>query len=276
MTERPRPAGPLASLLDVTLARLRGLDPEALAHVAERRARHDVEQRASRLELTLQARGVPRDANVRAAVRRDAAAATAPLLDAVAGLRWRRGRRLPSGESPGLVLILQGPPGCGKSTAGAWVAARWPRDALFLTAEELGAVPDTDWSTHVDARERWRRVDLLILDDVGAERDGRATSRVASRCGPLLLARYNEGRATLVTTNRDAEAFCDGYLATDEPDATTPGNGRLADRLRAAQQGAGCPYWYQYQGAESYRGPDGEARLATLETIPSAVLAELR
>lgn len=271
MTERPRPAAPVGSLLDVTLARLRELDPEARAL---RRVRHDAEQRAARLEVALQARGVPRDACVRAAVRRDAAAATAPLLDALDALRWRRGRRLPTGESPGMVLILQGPPGCGKSTAGAWIAARWPRDAQFLTAEELGAVPDTDWSTHVDARDRWRRVDLLILDDVGAERDGRATSRVAGRCGPLLLARYNDGRATVVTTNRDAEAFCDVYLATDEPDATTPGNGRLADRLRGAQQGAGCPYWRQYQSAESYRGPDGEARLAALDTIPASALAE--
>lgn len=242
------------------------MDPDEQGTVLERRARHEADQRRARLELTLQARGVPRDANVRAAVRLDAPAATAPLLDAMAGLRWRHARRLPTGESPGLVLILQGPVGCGKTVAGAWVAARWPRDALFLTAEDLGAVPDSDWSTHVEDRSRWRRVDLLVLDDVGAERDGRATSRVASRCGPLLLARYNDGKATIITTNRDVQSFCELYLATDEP-GEVPGNARLADRLSAAQQGAGCAYWYQYQGAESYRGTEGAARLAALGTV---------
>ena len=231
------------------------------AETEARRARHQREQRAARLELSLQARAVPRDAATRAAVRREPVPATAPLLDVLAGLRWRHSMRLRSGESPGLVLVCQGPPGCGKSVAAAWVTARWRRDALFLTAEELAAVPDSDWSTHVDARERWRTVDLLTLDDVGAERDGRAAARVASRCGPLLLARYNEGRATLITTNRDARSFCEVYLATDEPGETP---GRLASRLREAQQGAGCPYWYQYQCAESYRGLDGAARLATL------------
>jgi len=167
-----------------------------------------------------------------------------------------------------MVLIFQGPPGCGKSVAAAWVTARWPRDALFLTAEELGSVPDSDWSENIALRERWRRVDLLTIDDVGAERDGRSTSRVASRCGPLLLARYNEGRATLVTTNRNAASFCELYLATDQP-GESPGNARLASRLREAQQGAGCPYWYQYQNAESYRGPDGAASLASLPLIGS-------
>ena len=255
----------MSEALGDALAKFSARDPADLAAAQARWDRHQAERRAALLESRLGARGVPRDAAVRLPVRSRSVPGTAPLLGALAALRWRHERRLPSGEAPGLVVVLQGPPGCGKTVAGAWIVARWPRAALFVPSDDLAAVPDSDWSDHAEVRERWRRVELLVIDDVGAERDGRARERVASRTGPLLLSRYNDGLATLVTTNRDARSFCDTYFATDE--SPGGGNARLASRLREAQQDRGCPYWLRYGDARSFRGSEGEKALADLAKI---------
>lgn len=262
---------PVADVFGEALQRLHNA-PGAAEHrlAAEQRRRAlEAQRRAAAMEEQLRARCLPRDASLRAVIRAERLRATAPALDVTAALAWRQERRLPTGETPGMLLVLEGPRGCGKTAPASWFVARWPRPALFLTAQTFGAVPDSDWSAHVDSRARWEQVDLLVLDDLGMERD---SGRVAARSGPLLLSRYNEGLATIITTNLSAERFVAQYLATD--DGSGPSSRALSDRLRETQQRRGCPYWRRYPAdAASLRSADGEATLARLDTIDETCIA---
>ena len=270
---------PLTDALHGAVARLQRLASVPTPALEARRREGARQKAAVALERALRARGIPKHADTRAAVRDPSPALTPAFAALLGALRWRERRRLPSGEAPGLVVVLESDVrGCGKTVAAAWVATRWPGDALVLPADDLGSVPDTDWSAHVEVRARWQSVELLVLDDVGSDlgTGGRGTTRVAQRTGPLLLRRYNDGLVTIVTTNVPADRFIETYFATEEraPEGHDP-VASLASRLSDEQRKNGCDYWYRFDGAASYRGPDGRARLAGLRRVAGDVLARL-
>lgn len=274
------PPQPFAVALAEATKRLVARTPAELAErefdLRVERARHEREHVA----LACRTRGVPADANVRRAVLADHTALTKPLQTILAALTWRSEHRLPTGERPGLVVVLAGGNGSGKTVGCSWVVARSETSALLLTANDLGQYPDTDWGAYVEVRERWASVGLLVIDDVGAERSEKAAKRVVERCGPLLLGRYDAGLATFLTTNRPAEEFTDGYLSTEEtviggPRGELHGSARLASRLEDAQDGGGCPWWYELHAAPTFRGPAGAARLAALPTVDGGALRGL-
>lgn len=270
---------PLTDALHGAVARLQHLASAPTAALEARRREGARQKAAAALEHALRTRGIPRHADTRAAVRHATPALTPPFVALLGALLWRERRRLPSGEAPGLVVVLESAVrGCGKTVAASWVAARWPGEALVLTADDLGSVPDTDWSTHVETRALWQRVELLLLDDVGSDlgAGGRGTTRVAQRTGPLLLRRYNDGLVTVITTNVPAERFVEVYFATEN--RATEGHdpiASLASRLSDEQRGNGCDYWYRFDDADSFRGPEGHARLARLARLDPASFLRL-
>lgn len=267
-----------------SVPRLREDDPPAVKAALRERdlrikielARAAAEQRALEIERAIKSRNIPSRPETRGVVRNSQVPVT-PALDAIMrGLAWRERGRTVTGEIPGLVLILSGSTGCGKTAAGCWVLVRWPRTSLRVTAAELGDLPDTDWSAHVETRERWATADLLLIDDVGTETSRRTPPRVSG----LLIRRYEEGRATLVTTNLSAGAFCATYLATYEEGAdgdtervAKHGNARMTSRLSHEQyrsgDPSGTPYWCTLQNQRDYRA-HGEATEAAFAALPRA------
>lgn len=246
-------------VLQAATAALRAQTPETLRDRERQRAEASVRA----LRETMDARGVPPAPDLRRVLYGNTVAATDPVRDVARALRWRRENALATGERPALLLVLQGPRGCGKTLATALAAGLSTRSALFLPAQTLGAVPDSDWSAHADTRARWEAVPVLTLDDVGTERD---TGRAASRCGPLLLARYNAALVTFITTNMDAGAFVERYFQVDG-DGGGASTQALSDRLRNLQNARGCPYWCRYAPRTSLRAPGAESELATLPRV---------
>ena len=269
----------LSATFTEALARLSALPPEEFARREGERRRLAALAEQDRVLHNAKTRGTPREANVRRAVLLARTPRTAPLDKILRALEWRAAQRLPTGELPGLVLILAGGNGSGKTVGASWLVARAEGTSLFLTADELGEFPDNDWSTYVEMRERWKTAGVLVIDDVGAEKSEKAARRVIERTGPLLLDRFNNGRASIVTTNRPAPEFCEVYLSTEESavdrGVKVPGNARLTSRLADAQLAMGCPYWYELRGAPSYRGPEGAARLAALPLVDGRALGRL-
>lgn len=115
-------------------------------------------------------------------------------------------------DGDGVLLVLSGPPGVGKSLAAAAALIR-SAGGLWVDAPGL-ATPPMDGET---TDRRMREAALLVLDDCGLEHSpsGYAASRI---CG-VLDAREAELRPTIVTTNLTSSEFGDRYGA------------RLASRL---------------------------------------------
>jgi hypothetical protein len=261
---------------------------KALAdHVAtpEAAARREVELEARRrfaatsaVRRNIESRRIPSHRETRAAVLSESVALTAPLRSMLRALKWRHDRKLPTGEMPGLLVALKGPHGCGKTVACAWCVARWPRDAVIVTARELGEVPDTDWSDYVTLRGRWMTADLLVIDDVGADAMQARRRRAAERFASLVLARYDAGGATVASTNVSEQEFCDTYLATAEDvrlrdGRVVRGNGWLASRLSHEQRGGGCEYWYEFDSAPDYRQERSRITLSGLKRFDGKSMA---
>lgn len=236
--------GQLVASLDQTLSALRAhvAKPEHAAAVARDQARQALVARRAVTGLAV-SRGLPPAAPLRA-IATAANPPPTPALEAVRAIaRWRGGRRA------GVVRVLAGPPGTGKSCAAAW-ACLWdapgcPREvsALFVTAAELGRTPRNTFSEHLAAWRRWTEVPLLVIDDLGLEGDAAAVSL-------LLLERYDEGRVTICTANLTDAALAARYLAGEV-------GPRLADRLVREQGHRGRPSglpWYVPLDGESLRG----------------------
>lgn len=188
------------------------------ARTAELARRHRVlsMQRRVALQRQAMAMGVPEDEDMRAVVLDDDAPVTPAMVAVRRALAWRGDARR------GLVLVLAGDLGVGKSAAMAHALVRYDSSALWVDAGDVGATPRNGFSDNTHLWERWLGVQLLAVDDVGTE-GGDASSMVA-----LLATRYNRGRATIVTSNLARKAFVARYLAGAE-------GSRLIDRLIKAQ-----------------------------------------
>ena len=222
----PVPGALAASLSDVLAGlRVAVVDPAHEARVqAERRAREARERRA--LRALADARDLPPDELLRAVALDQSPEATSAMRLAREVDAWRGRRRL------GALRVLSGVPGVGKSAALAW-CCMWDRpgearerEALWLHASALA--PRTGWSESAVLWERWQRVPLLCVDDLGVE-----------TCDPavvqgLLLTRWDAGLVTLASTNAMWPEWSARYLGGSAGD-------RLRDRLKSAQWHDGAP-----------------------------------
>jgi hypothetical protein len=232
--------------------------PEGQAHLRAEEERRQAERRESdarsrRYQLTgrCAAREIPAEVGVRAIVFDDAPHETDALRLYRTALVWRTSNSRQDVGTAGLVRVVAGPPGTGKSCALAWVVARHRDDALFATAAKIAATPRNGWSANEEAWQRWLSVDLLAIDEAGCEKgDGSAVAFI-------LAERYNAGLATLVACNLAIRDFHARY-----PDE------RLADRLINGQGHAGAPSglrWFETVAGKSLRNPGERARLASAE-----------
>jgi DNA replication protein DnaC len=110
-------------------------------------------------------------------------------------------------DGAGVLLVLSGGTGCGKSTACAYGLSK--RAGLWVHAPSLAkpefADPDEYGVRRQTLDERMREAGLLVLDDVGIEHSpgGYAASRITD----VLEHREANRRPGIVTTNLTAEQF---------------------------------------------------------------------
>jgi DNA replication protein DnaC len=110
-------------------------------------------------------------------------------------------------------LWFMGPVGTGKTTLAMLVskaALEAGRSvAIYSLPRLLNEIRDTHRAerSHVDLLDRLTAVDLLHLDDVGAER---STDWVLEELYSIVNARYEDQRSMVITTNiREREALCE-------------------------------------------------------------------
>ena len=131
-------------------------------------------------------------------------------------------REFTQAPKEGWCLVLSGPKGCGKSTAGAYylwdktrsMTASPPRDMRWWTASRVARV-----SGYNDHLEKMMSVPLMVIDDLGVEyldKNGYFNHRLDE----LIDERYSNYRKTIITTNLNSEDFQARY------------GGRVADRIR--------------------------------------------
>jgi DNA replication protein DnaC len=190
------------------------------AEVAERLAKEERERKAEvarQLWARMTDAGWPR----RALEAAELADATKPALAKV--LAWD-----PQVES---VLVLSGPPGCGKTTA----AAKWAWSFKYGTPQFVRATSFASSSRYDrETRDSWLKAEALVLDDLGAEYAD-AKGNFLVDLDELVDTFYGDKRPLLITTNCTAEEFKKRY-----------GN-RVVDRLRE------CGSWFSASNASLRR-----------------------
>ena len=109
-------------------------------------------------------------------------------------------------------LWLMGPVGTGKTTLAMLVSqaalAAGRSVAIYSLPRLLNEIRDTHRAerSHVDLLDRLTAVDLLHIDDVGAER---TTDWVLEELYSIVNGRYEDQRSMVITTNiLDREALC--------------------------------------------------------------------
>lgn len=116
--------------------------------------------------------------------------------------------------APIRTLILTGRIGSGKTTAAIAVGnaaaehgmvVRFVKHSTYLRWLRPDGAPEG--TTGEQVRERFRRAQLLILDDLGAELEQEASTFVRQETSDLLGDRLGDGRPTVVTTNLSSEVL---------------------------------------------------------------------
>jgi DNA replication protein DnaC len=110
-------------------------------------------------------------------------------------------------------LWLMGPVGTGKTTLAMLVSqaalTAGRSVAIYSLPRLLNEIRDTHRAerSHVDLLDRLTAVDLLHIDDVGAER---TTDWVLEELYSIVNSRYEDERSMMITTNiLDREALCE-------------------------------------------------------------------
>lgn len=123
-------------------------------------------------------------------------------------------------KEKGYGILMQGNVGTGKSFFAACIAnavIEKGSTAYFITAPEIVSVAN-DFSQYGDDR-RWevsskiKSVDLLIIDDLGAERN---TSFGVEAIYNAVNDRYETGKTTIVTTNLSEEEMAKPHNTSEE------------------------------------------------------------
>jgi DNA replication protein DnaC len=147
---------------------------------------------------------------------RDVAFDRYPVTDldpAVVAATYRFADTIEERLDAGRGLWFMGPVGTGKTTLAMLVskaALKAGRSvAIYSLPRLLNEIRDTHRPerSHLDLLDRLTAVDLLHIDDVGAER---TTDWVLEELYSIVNARYEDQRSMVVTTNiLDREALCD-------------------------------------------------------------------
>lgn len=115
--------------------------------------------------------------------------------------------------------FVSGPVGSGKSFIAAWAAFELCRRKVPVRFIRMSAMLD-DLRSGFDGGgtgvfDAAMSADVLILDDIGAERD---TEWALDRVGALVSSRYDAGRQTLYTSNLSPAPMGNGGLNCATPD----------------------------------------------------------
>ena len=119
------------------------------------------------------------------------------------------------------VLVLSGPPGCGKTTAAAHWALKRGRAPAFLRATTFAASSRYDH----EQRDGWLNASALVLDDLGSEYAD-AKGNFLVNLDELVDTFYGDKRPLLITTNCTSADFKSRY------------GQRVVDRIRE------CGSWF--------------------------------
>lgn len=225
------------------------------AEAADRAQRAKIEDAISRSKI-------PTAGDIMPFVRA-ASIATPPALAAFAtALEWW------GVNGSGVVCVVSGGVGLAKTTS----LCRCLVDtvdqgigALFVEARTLSMTPldgkttrneGARWIDYRETWEEWERVRVLGIDDCGTER--------GIDWFDLIEERFNDGHATLITTNLDAEQFATRYRMRERL--------RLLDRVINGQGHGGKPTglpWFTRVEGTSLRNPKARDAFIASQATPT-------